>query len=252
VNDVPTIALSARWHAHPERFDWIAENSFAVEYAPNPHRLDLLPVHLDPLLNLGVPVRYHAFLPRYEIAHQESGAAERALRVHLGILEAMQGRGEQVLTVHMGLRREDPIHPDRAVQNLSALVERGQEMGITICLENLRRGPTSDPQTVIAWAEASGAMLTLDVGHMLGCHQVETGALAVPDFIEMLAERLAEVHIYGRETDRHYPPRDMTVLGPITDRLRTTRCTWWTIELDDLAEALATRALLVGYLQSSR
>jgi sugar phosphate isomerase/epimerase len=125
-------------------------------------------------------------------------------------------------------------------------------MGINICLENLRRGPSSDPETVVAWAEASGTMLTLDVGHMLGCDQVESGVLAVPEIVEMFAGRLAEVHIYESETDRHYPPQDMTILGPIIDRLRATQCTWWTIELDDYAEALATRALLLDYLEADR
>jgi hypothetical protein len=41
----------------------------------------------------------------------------------------------------------------------------------------------------------------------------------------------------------------MTILGPIVDRLLATGCTWWTIELGDLAEALATRALLLDYLR---
>jgi hypothetical protein len=44
----------------------------------------------------------------------------------------------------------------------------------------------------------------------------------------------------------------MTILGPIVDHLRATRCTWWTIELDDYAEALATRVLLLDYLEASR
>jgi len=41
----------------------------------------------------------------------------------------------------------------------------------------------------------------------------------------------------------------MTVLGPIVDRLLATECTWWTIELGDRAEALATRMLLFDYLR---
>jgi hypothetical protein len=42
----------------------------------------------------------------------------------------------------------------------------------------------------------------------------------------------------------------MTVLGPIVDRLLATGCRWWTVELDDPAEALATRAVLLEYLRS--
>jgi hypothetical protein len=68
----------------------------------------------------------------------------------------------------------------------------------------------------------------------------------------MFAGRLWHVHMYERETDRHRPPRDMTILGPIVDRLLATGCTWWTIELGDYAEALATRALLLEYLRQVR
>jgi len=247
---MPTLALSAGWQTYPDRFDWIAAQGFALTYAPNPEAFDALPGHLDPYIERGVPIRYHGFLPGYEIGHREPEAAGAALGMHLQMLEALQGRGNQVLTVHIGLRRDDPLDPDRAVQNLAALVERAQEMGITVCLENLRTGPTSHPETVVAWARAAGAMLTLDVGHMLSSWHVRSGAWAALDVVDRFAGRLVEVHMYEQETDRHHPPRDMRVLGPVVDRLLTTRCTWWTIELDDYAEALATRALLVNYLEA--
>jgi sugar phosphate isomerase/epimerase len=240
----PTIALTARWDTYPNRFHWIAEHGFALEYSPNPEAFDLLPRHIDPFLEAGVPVRYHGFFPGCEIGHQDAAVAERAMRVHLAALEMVRGRGEQVITFHVGLNREDPIDSGRVAENLWRLVERGRGLGITVCLENLRRGPTSHPEGIAAWARVSGAMITLDIGHAVSCQRVQSGELTALDFVEMVADRLFEVHIYERETDRHHPPRDMAILGPIVDRLLATRCTWWTIELDDGAEALATRDLL--------
>jgi len=244
-----TIALAAKWHTYLDRFRWIVEHGFALEYSPNPEAFDSLPRHVDPLLQAGIPVRYHGFFPGYEIGHCDSAIAERAMRVHTSVLEAMSGRGEQVITFHVGLHWEDQIDPGRVVENLSRLVERARELGITICLENLRRGPTSNPETGAEWARESGAMITLDVGHAVSCQRVQIGELTVLDFLELVADRLFEVHMYERETDRHYPPQDMTILGPIVDRLLATRCTWWTIELDDYAEVLSTRTLLFEYLQ---
>jgi len=243
-----TIALSARWDTYPNRFCWIAEHGFALEYSPNPEAFDLLPKHVALFLEAGIPVRYHGFFPGYEIGHHDAAIAERAMRIHMAALEAIRGRGEQVITFHVGLRREDQIDPGRAVENLSKLVEHGRGLGITVCLENLLRGPTSHPENVAAWARASGAMITLDIGHAVSCQRVQSGGLAALDFVEMVADRLFEVHMYERETDRHHPPQDMTILGPIVDRLLATQCTWWTIELDDYAEALATRSLLLNYL----
>jgi sugar phosphate isomerase/epimerase len=248
VTRVPTIALSAKWHTYPDRFRWIETHDFAIEYSPNPEALHLLPQHVDSLLDAGVPVRYHGFFRGYEFAHQDAAAAQRGVEVHWAALEAMQGRGEQVITFHVGLNRDDPIDPGRAMENLAKLVMRAQELGIIICLENLRRGLTSDPETVLNWAQVAGSMITLDIGHAVSCQRVQNGELSVIDFVDAFADRLYEVHMYEREVGRHYPPQDMRILGPIVDRLLGTRCAWWTIELDDYAEALSTRNLLLGHL----
>jgi len=253
---IPTIALSAHWHTHPERFEWIEAHGFAAEYTPNPEAFERLPAHVDPLLEAGIPVRYHGFFPRHEFGHADAAAAERAVEVHLASLEALQGRGEQFITLHCGLNPDIPLDLSRAVTNLSRLAQRACDLGITVSLENLRRGPTSDPETVVAWASESGAMITLDVGHAVSCRRVQDGESTVIDFIAAFtgrrnaADRLREVHMYERETDHHHAPRDMRALGPIVDRLMETDCRWWTIELDDPDEALATRTLLIDYLEA--
>jgi sugar phosphate isomerase/epimerase len=246
-----TIALSAKWHTFPERFYWIAEHGFALEYAPNPEDLGALPGHIVPLLKSGVPVRYHGFFPGHEFGHRDAAVAERAMRVHLEALEALRGFGEQVITFHVGLRHKDPIDPVRAVDNLSRLVEHARDLDITVCLENLRRGPTSHPAHVAKWAQVSGAMITLDIGHAVSCRSVRSGRLTALDFVETFADRLFEVHMYEWEADRHYPPQDMTILGPIVDRLLATQCTWWTIELEDHTDALVTRSLLHDYIAAN-
>ncbi len=249
---VPTIALSAHWHMYPERFEWAIAHGFALEYAPNPEAFDLLPVHLNAALAAGVPVRHHGFFPQFDLGHDNVDAAERALRIHKAAVEALHGWGQQVLTVHIGQDREVPISGVRALANLTRLVEHAQGRGTTIALENLRYGVTSDPETVVALARRSGAMITLDVGHAVSCPRVAKGELHPLDFVAMFGERLIEAHVYERESDRHYPPRDMTVLGPIVDALCATDCAWWTIELNPLDEALATRTLLLDYLRAKR
>jgi sugar phosphate isomerase/epimerase len=248
---LPTIALSAKWESYPDRFRWLAENQFALEYAPNPRALNTLPEHVDPLLEAGVPVRYHGFFPGYEFGHADAAMASVGTQLHLSAQEAMCGRGEQVITVHIGLHPQDPIDPGRAVENLSRIVEHGRDLGITVCLENLRRGSTSDPEIIVQWARESGAMLTLDVGHATSSRCVQEGAKTALDFVELFADRLVEVHMYEREAIRHYPPQDMAILGPIVDRLLETQCTWWTIELDSTDDALSTRALLFDYTHQS-
>lgn len=244
----PIIALSAQWDTFPQRLDWIAEHGFALEYALDPESFHLLPQRIGPYLEAGVPLRFHGFFPGHEFAHVDPEAARHGLDVHLSALEAVYDLGQQVITVHVGLCRQDLLDPGRAVDSLSRLVTRGRQLGITVSLENLRQGPTSHPETVIEWAVASGAMITLDIGHAISSQRVQVGELNPLDFVDAFSARLVEVHMYEQETDRHYPPRDMNILGPVLDRLLETQCAWWTIELEDYTEALATRDLLLKYI----
>jgi hypothetical protein len=43
----------------------------------------------------------------------------------------------------------------------------------------------------------------------------------------------------------------MEILGPIVDKLITTDCRWWTIELEDTRDVLLTRQLLVDHLRKT-
>ncbi len=66
----------------------------------------------------------------------------------------------------------------------------------------------------------------------------------------MFGQYLIEVHYYEKESDRHFPPQDMRILGPIVDRLRKTQCSWWTIELGAPEEIVMCRNLLWAYLRA--
>jgi sugar phosphate isomerase/epimerase len=248
--DVPTIALSGKWYAPPDRFRWMAADGFALEYTPNPEALDTLPEHVDPFLQTGLPVRYHGFFPGYEIGHPDTEYAESAVRMHMRAIEALIGRGEQAITFHIGIDFKLRLDETQVVANLRRLVEFGQDRGVTVSIENLRRGASSDPETLLTWAESSGALITFDVGHARSSRRAREGVTSAMAYLEQVAHRLHEVHVYGREADRHYPPRDMHLVGALLERALATNCAWWTIELDDRAEALATREMVLDYLQA--
>lgn len=249
-----TLAVSCAWHTFPDRFEWVREKGLAMEYSPDPENLLLLPSHLSMFNGSGTPIRHHAYFPQYEIAHADREFSEQSMQIYFNTLHAMDGWGEPVLTIHIGLNPEYEILPDRAIANMERLVEYARGLGITICLENLRKGLTSHPENVLDWAERTGASITLDIGHANSCERVQKGDLTVMDYIDMFGERILEVHMYESENDLdgHRPPSDMTILGPIIDRLLETRCRWWTIELERYDDIDFTRGLVEDYLFGSK
>jgi sugar phosphate isomerase/epimerase len=246
-----TLAVSATWRHGSGRLDWIVANGLACAFTPDPERLDLISRQLAPLLQRGMAVRHHGYFPGSEIGHARAEIAENALQLHFKAIEAVQHVGDPLMTVHVGLDRTLPLDHRRVVKNLTRLVEYGKKRGVTISLENLRRGPTANPFTLLDWARRSGAGITLDVGHAVSSRCVFSKAISVEKIIDLVAERLMEVHFYESETDRHWAPRNMDVLGPIVDKLITNDCRWWTIELEDTLDVVRTRRLLIEHCKKT-
>lgn len=248
-----TLAVSARWDTFPQRFSWIQQQGLALEYTPNPEGMHQLREHTSHFVEAGIPLRYHGLFPAYELAHADAVLSERAMQKHLSLLEEIHGRGQQVVTFHVChcfKNRAEEGDPEKVVANLSRLVARAGELGITVCLENLARGPSSDPANLVRWSRDSGALITLDIGHVLATQSVKQGKMSALEFVELTADRIVEAHIYGGETDRHQPITEIGPLQPALDRLLETACSWWTIELDEQDEVLSTRSLLLKYLNS--
>lgn len=247
-----TFALPVQAKEYPRRFCWAKDNAFALEYTPDPLSPHLISGHVKPFTAAGIPVRFHCRFFEYELGNAGPEKAEEAFQLHSRVVDAVAGLGEPVITVHLNLVPGIPFDSQRAVENLTRLVEQGRKLGITVCLENLRRGAMSDPDNVLSWAEASGAGITLDVGHAVSSELVKEGKTTVPGIVDLFRGRLYEVHMYGKEEDRHYPVEDMDSMKPVVDRLLSTDCTWWTIELDSYEEALDTRQRLLGYLAARK
>jgi sugar phosphate isomerase/epimerase len=243
-----TLAVSVQWHSFPEKFEWLAGHGFAMEYTPHSECLYLTPKHLLPYLRKNIPIRHHGYFPGFELGDIDDQKAELALHVHKRAVDVMQGYGEQVMTVHIGLQPHIELDHKKALENMCRLVEYSRKLGVTVCLENLRRGPTSNPETVVEWAVQSGASITMDIGHAVSCQRVQRGELKVPEIVEKFSFLLEEVHFYESETDIHHAPKDMSILGPVVDQLVKTDCRWWTIELNDYDEILNTRQLIQNYL----
>jgi sugar phosphate isomerase/epimerase len=243
-----TWAVSSQWHTFPERFDWIGANGFAMAYTPQAEGLQHTAAHVKPYLDQGVPVRYHGFFPGFELGDVDVSRAEQALALHMRAIDAIVGLGDPVMTVHIDLLPSIEVKYSHILQYLGRLAAYARERGVTLCLENLRTGITSDPANVLEIATECGTGITLDIGHAVTCEQVVRKETTVAQIVERFRHRLQEVHFYEYEADTHYAPSDMAILGPVVDALLETDCRWWTIELNHYADILKTRRLALEHL----
>lgn len=245
----PQLAASAKWFHGSNRLDSLSSRGLGIEFTPDPDDFSTMPALLAPFLERGIPFRFHAFFPGYEIGDQDADVATRAMNHQRRFLEVVASMVvAPVITCHIGLDPEKFVEINRAGDNLGLLVRRAEELGATLALENLRRGPSSDPRQVWKWAEAAGSALTLDIGHALSSQIVHEGTMSMDEIVDLFTPRIVEAHYYEKETDRHYPPKDMRLLGPVVDRLIQTPCDWWTIELEEMADIDRTVELTRNYL----
>ena len=244
-----TFALSAE-SADPEsRYPWALEHGFALEYTPDPERLELLPVHTAEFRRRYGPVRYHTRYFGLEFGDARPEYAHAAFDAHRRTLDAMAKVGGEVLTVHAGLSKGVALDFDTVARNLKRLVDHGRTLGVTVSLENLRAGPASDPENIIRWASFADSAITMDLGHVVSSEQVKAGELKGEEVARAFLPRLLEVHFYGKEEGHHFPLENMKPVEHIMETVLESSCRWWTVELDDTEEALATKSLLEEYLR---
>lgn len=212
---------------------------------------------LETLSKTTLDVRLHCpFFKTIELAHQRDDIASHSCQVLKHGLEIGAHFGLCSQTIHIGLgwENEKYLSWERAKYNLSALVEYGNHLGVTVTLENLPYGYTSDPVKFLELLQSSGASAAVDFGHI---NASRWGKEHAPeDFFEPIKPYLHEAHIY--ETERtdpktgspfHVAPQSGDILNPMLDCLWKTNCNWWHIELDDQAEVEHTQRLLQKYLR---
>ena len=255
---LPRLAICA--HATPTLAGTIslareASGPVCIEYSFNPSDLsaalgDSAAIHR--LAGDDVEIRFHFPLGRYELADLDEASADEALERFFSAIELVAKCGGTYLTIHAALHGGAHQYPvfARTKQRLRLLVERGHEVGVTVCIENLRWGLTSEPERFLELVEFADAAVTLDVGHAVSSEtalaRITTGA----EFARMLAPRIVGAHVYDREDPHHIAPTDLDRIG---DTLRVlldeTACRWWVIELFSAAEIRSTRALLLPLLR---
>jgi sugar phosphate isomerase/epimerase len=249
----PLVAIVGHLASGPaEAGRFAAEHGFAgVELSIAPDAAAVVAARSALLSAGGTPpaTRYHLPFRGCDVCDPSGVAARDAVERTAGVIRALSPG--DVLSMHAPLRdrHEASDAPCLASEHLSELVAIGARYGVTVAVENLRWGPTSDPDAFIDLVDRSGARVTFDVGHAASSDAAARGYTAAR-FAQDLGERIVGAHVYGRENERHHPPASLDEISDVLESLLEAGCDWWTIELTSVDEVLATRAMLVEFLDA--
>lgn len=193
----------------------------------------------------------HAPYTDLELGHRDAGHAAAALRILQDYVDAAAELGGHHVTVHVGTFGPDPAElcRDTILRNVAALLERGARRNIQVAVENLRGGPTGNPETFTAILRATGAPVTFDVGHAAGCPWVQEGRGTALDFLHSIPTPILASHIYLVEKDdTHFAPQSATEMAPALDALTAAGCDFWVLELHAKDRLEQTRRVVDQYL----
>ena len=205
-----------------------------------------------PALRQGQEVRYHCPLSEFELAHMNPYIAQNSVKLVKNCISLIKNFNASYLTLHMsGAGTIEQLNWDAGLRNLSEVAEYGRRHGVTVCLENLKSGWTSDPVLFSKLVRSSGAKVTFDIGHARSSVYSVSGHAGCLDFLSEVKDLVVNAHVYEAEDPYHIAPEDLGVIGPVLKALLKTNCDWWVVELDDPESVENTRRLLEEFLNKT-
>lgn len=194
-------------------------------------------------------LRYHFPLSGYDFSANDPEEARRGFLGAISAIDGLAEAGGRFLTVHLPIGWDElacrlPV----ARHNLTELTAYAAQREVTVCLENLRWGVTSDPDVFMGLVDAAGCAVTLDVGHANSSDVAKRGFSSV-DYAKLVAPHVRNAHVYDREEPHHHCPENLDRIGETLEALLGSECDWWVIELFDREEVEFTRELLQGFLR---
>ncbi len=235
-----------------------AENGMkAIEHSFTEKSMPLLKEETEKIKAILGPeseVRYHAVFSQDDIGAADVKKARQSMKNLMLAVRAVSDAGGWFMTVHAGMGKGDADKiRENTVNHLKELVEFGNEHGVSVCVENLKVGATSDAQKLFRIVEHADIGLTFDVGHAAGSGGIDNNLDGLIETFNVIGPFIVNAHIYGKEDKNgHEAPESMDSLKVVLDQLIKTECDWWTIELGNPKDLNNMYEYIRGYLDSLR
>lgn len=223
-----------------------------VEWYLDKKRLTLNPYKIEDFiqkLNKYPELHFHFHLPTadVEIGHKNSFYAETSLKylmMYIDILKPWlaEQNYKPIFTLHIGANSMpmELLNWDTCKKNLKKLGQYISRAKGCLCLENLKRGWTSEPRKLIDLVRYAGINITFDTGHAASSSLVLEGKFSLLEYMKILKPYICYVHLYAYETldeGRHMPPKTWEEIKYLWNAIKNiTEVKGITIELTTLPE----------------
>jgi sugar phosphate isomerase/epimerase len=169
------------------------------------------------------------------------------LKMYIDFLEELEASH---LVIHAGV--DDTECPrENVVEDLMKLVSIAESKSISLCVENLRFGLSSDPYRLRELAEECGSNIVFDLGHANSCRWTASEKRSPKDFLKIIENRVVGAHIYLKEEGgRHHAFREIDDVKETLDQLiGINGIVWWTIELPIIEDAIKEKLMIDSYFK---
>ena len=256
----PLVVLSSRasFNRYRESIRYAKENHYdGIEWYLDFYRLPawkgLRDKFLTALCDSGLRHSFHGPTTDVDISLREKSYSTVAFEYQKMYIDFLAELAPFTYTIHIGGRRipVEELSWEHAMDHLKRLTEHGYSKNVTVCLENLVRGWTGHPEKLMEMVTSSGAGITFDIGHARGGSWVQEGHRTATDFLNVIAPRVLNTHVYEFEDERgeHLVPDQNTRIFPLLERLSEIGCRRWVLELNTYKETEETRTTVENYLK---
>ncbi len=195
----------------------------------------------------NLEIRYHLPYSFFDIGHARIDVRNFSVLVMKRYLEFIKSLNGKYAVIHVGYYEECELKD--CIDSLKITANFAKRLGITLCIENLLKGITTDVNNLYELLTINNVYLCLDTGHANVVNQYDNNY--IPKLIELI-DKVKHSHIYYSEdlSFNHIPFSKETIQNSqILNGLLKSPCEWFTMELNKLEEQKLQAHIFTSFIK---
>lgn len=203
--------------------------------------------NIKSILQKSGEVRFHLPYGFWDIADMDELVWSNTHSYYLRLFSSIRHIGSNTAVLHIGNTLN--TNPQLAIKKLTDLALEAKMYNVSLCLENLTHGLSSDMSFLKECMEIENVYFCLDIGHAE--YMRRKFGNKIFDDICQIKDKILHAHVYAYEDDNmnHIPFTETSLENNIWfPFLLDTKCDWYTMELDKIQDQIDQKKLIESFL----